>query len=71
MSLSVINIVTETAEAPAGSYVAAEVAEQLERSLSQLVWHVLYGKAIDASGLAVAAEQLLGNLAAKPKAVAA
>lgn len=69
MSLSSINIAAETAGVPAGRYVAAEVAEQLEQSLSKLVWHVLYGKAIDATGLAVAAEQLLGTL--KPQKAAA
>lgn len=65
MSLPSINIAAETAGAPGGRYVAAEVAEQLEQSLSQLTWHVLYGKAIDASGLAVAAEHLLGSFKAK------
>lgn len=65
MSLPSINIAAETAGAPAGRYVSAEVAEQLEQSLSQLTWHVLYGKAIDASGLAVAAEHLLGSFKAK------
>lgn len=48
--------------APAGAYVPAEVAEQLERSFAKLVWTVLYGKSFDASGLAVAGEQLLGTL---------
>jgi hypothetical protein len=65
MSLPSINIAAEAAGAPAGRYVAADVAEQLEQTLSKLTWHVLYGKAIDASGLAVAAEELLGSLKAK------
>jgi hypothetical protein len=71
MSLSSINIAADTSGAPAGRYVAAEVAEKLEQSLSKLVWHVLYGKPIDASGLAVTAEQLLGELKAPKAAVAA
>ena len=48
--------------APAGEYVPADVAQRLEQTLSKLVWTVLYGKAHDASGLAVGAEQLLGTL---------
>lgn len=54
--------------APAGDYVPAAVAQQLEQTLSKLVWAVLYGKAHDASGLAVSAEQLLGTLKAQPQA---
>lgn len=52
--------------APAGDYVPAAVAAQLEASLAKLVWTVLYGKTYDASGLAVGAEQLLAEL--KPAA---
>lgn len=52
---------------PAGEYVPAEVARQLEQALSKLVWAVLYGKAYDASGVAVGAEQMLSTLqAAQP-----
>lgn len=62
MSLPSITLPAGTAEAPAGRYVAAELAEQLESTLSKLVWQVLYGKAIDASTHAMAAEQLLGTI---------
>jgi hypothetical protein len=47
---------------PAGDYVSAAVAQQLEQTLARLVWTVLYGKSHDASTLAVGAEQMLGNL---------
>jgi hypothetical protein len=50
--------------APGGDYVSAEVAQQLEQTLSKLVWTVLYGKMFDASGVAVSAEQMLGKLKA-------
>lgn len=50
--------------APAGDYVSADVAQQLEQALVKLAWTVLYGKAYDASGLAVNAEQLLATLKA-------
>ncbi len=49
---------------PSGDYVPASVAQELEQTLSKLTWHVLYGKAFDASGLAVSAEQLLLKLQA-------
>ncbi len=56
-----------TTGAAGGDYVPAEVARRLEHSLSKLVWAVLYGKSYDASGLAVAAEQMLSELKqAKP-----
>jgi hypothetical protein len=48
-----------TTGAPAGDYVAAELALPLEQSFAKLVWAVLYGKAHDAQRLAVAAEQML------------
>ncbi len=47
---------------PVGDYVPVDVAQQLEQTLSKLVWTVLYGKAHDASTLAVGAEQMLGEL---------
>lgn len=50
--------------APEGDYVPATVAQELEQTLSKLTWTVLYGKSHDASGLAVAAEQLLHKLRA-------
>jgi hypothetical protein len=50
------------AAVPAGEYVPAAVAAQLEQTLSKLVWTVLYGKALDASTLAVGAEQMLGEM---------
>lgn len=50
--------------APAGEYVSAEVATQIEQTLSKLVWTVLYGKSHDASGVAVSAEQFLAQLKA-------
>lgn len=55
---------------PAGDYVDAALAGQLEQTLSKLVWQVLYGKAIDATTLAVSAEQMLAELG-KPQALAA
>lgn len=65
MSLPTVTLASETSGTPAGRYVSAEIAEQLEQTLAKLTWHVLYGKAIDASGLAVSAEQMLSTL---PKA---
>jgi len=50
--------------APAGDYVPAELATQIEQTLSKLVWTVLYGKSHDASGAAISAEQLLSQLKA-------
>lgn len=54
----------QTVQFPAtpGEFVPAEVATQLEQTLHKLVWNVLYGKAIDAAGIATGAEQLLGRL---------
>jgi hypothetical protein len=57
-----------TSGAPAGEYVAADVATQLEQQLAKLVWTVLYGKSHDASGVAVSAEQALAQLRAVKKA---
>jgi hypothetical protein len=51
-----------TSGAPGGEYVAAGVAQQLEQTLSKLVWHVLYGKSHEASGVAVDAEQILAEI---------
>lgn len=65
MALPSINLTSDIDGAPAGRYVSAELAEQLETTLAKLTWHVLYGKSFDASSLAVAAEQMLGEL---PKA---
>jgi hypothetical protein len=48
--------------ASAGDYVPAALAQQLEHTLSKLVWTVLYGKTHDASTLAVGAEQMLQGL---------
>jgi hypothetical protein len=45
--------------APSGEYVPASLASELEQALSKLTWTVLYGKAFDASSLAITAEQLL------------
>jgi hypothetical protein len=53
-----------TSGAPGGDYVPAAVAQELEQVLSKLTWQVLYGKAFEASGLAVTAEQLLLKLQA-------
>lgn len=47
---------------PVGDYVPAGVAQQLEQTLSKLVWTVLYGKSHDAATLAVGAERMLGDL---------
>jgi hypothetical protein len=49
---------------PAGDYVPAALAQQLEQTLSKLAWTVLYGKSHDAATLAVAAEQMLVPLKA-------
>ncbi|MCE4556824.1 hypothetical protein [Pelomonas cellulosilytica] len=65
MPLPSITLPADTTSAPAGSYVSAELAEQLRETLAKLTWHVLYGKSYDASGLAVSAEQMLNTL---PKA---
>lgn len=66
MALQTFQFPADTANgAPAGAYVAADVASQLEQTLAKLVWTVLYGKSHDASSLAVAAEQLLGTLKAQ------
>ncbi len=63
MSLPMFNFSADTAQgAPAGAYVSAEVVLQLEQTLDQLVWQVLYGKSVDASTAAITAEQVLGRL---------
>jgi len=65
MALQTFNFAADSSSgAPSGEYVAASVAQQLEQSLSKLTWTVLYGKSFDASGIAVAAEQLLASLRA-------
>lgn len=72
MTLPSFNFAADAATgAPSGAYVPAEVAAQLEQTLSKLVWAVLYGKAYDASGLAVRAEQFLATLKASQPAQAA
>lgn len=53
-----------SSQAAGSSAAPSDVATQLEQSLSQLVWHVLYGKFHDAASLAVGAEQMLGRLRA-------
>jgi hypothetical protein len=63
MSLPVVTLTTE-AGVPSGAYVPADTARQLESTLSRLVWHVLYGKSLDASGLAAQAEEYLSTLKA-------
>lgn len=65
MDLPIVTLATEVSGVPAGRYVSAEIAEQLQQTLAKLTWHVLYGKSFDASGLAVSAEHLLSTL---PKA---
>lgn len=63
MSMPMFSFSADAASgAPAGQYVCAETVQQLEQTLDKLVWHVLYGKAIDASTAAVTAEQVLGRL---------
>lgn len=62
MSLPTVTLAADAQGAPAGTYVPAEVATQLEQTLSKLVWQVLYGKFHDASSIAVKAEQMLGTL---------
>lgn len=52
----------ELADAPSGEYVPLAVAQELEHSLSKLVWTVLYGRSFDAQQLAVSAEAMLGKL---------
>jgi hypothetical protein len=65
MALQTFNFVADSSSgAPAGEYVAAEVALQMEQTLSKLVWTVLYGKSHDASSAAVTAEQFLARLKA-------
>jgi hypothetical protein len=65
MALQTFEIAADVAkDVPAGAYVSAEVAGQLEQTLSKLVWTVLYGKSFDASGLAIGAERLLSTLRA-------
>lgn len=51
------------AGAPAGAYVPADVANELEQTLAKLVWQVLYGKFHEASSIAMKAEQMLGSMA--------
>ncbi len=64
MALPTYTLESESAAgAPAGTYVPADVAEQLEQTLAKLVWQVLYGKFHDASSTAMKAEQMLGAMA--------
>jgi len=64
MALPTYSVAAEAAGTPAGDYVPAAVAQQLEQTLSKLTWQVLYGKASDASSAAVSAERLLASLSA-------
>jgi hypothetical protein len=52
----------EPLDAPAGEYVPLALVQDLEQTLSKLVWTVLYGKSFDAQQLAVSAEAMLGKL---------
>ena len=63
MALQTFSFAADTGNgAPAGEYVPADVAAQIETTLSKLVWTVLYGKSHDASAVAVGAEQFLVQL---------
>lgn len=65
MTLPTVEFNAEAATAMApGAYVPADVALALEQTLDKLSWQVLYGKAIDASSLAISAEQLLSQVRA-------
>jgi hypothetical protein len=65
MALQTFSFATDASNgAPGGEYVPATVAQELEQTLSKLTWTILYGKAHDASSLAVSAEQLLSKLRA-------
>jgi hypothetical protein len=65
MSLPTVEVNAEAAATIApGAYVPAELAQALEQTLDKLSWQVLYGKAIDASSLAISAEQLLSQMRA-------
>ncbi len=68
--MTTFKLAAEAGGLPAGEYVDAALAQTLESTLSSLVWQVLYGKAIEASGLAMSAEQMLSDLKAG-KALAA
>lgn len=63
MTMQTFNFAADSASgAPGGEYVPAAVATELEQALSKLTWTVLYGKAFDASSLAITSEQLLRKL---------
>lgn len=64
MALPTITLAADVTDgAPAGAYVPADVATEIEQTLAKLVWQVLYGKFNDAASIAMKAEQMLGSLA--------
>lgn len=69
MALQTFSFAADPASgAPAGEYVPADVAAQIEQTLSRLIWVVLYGKSHEASSAAVNAEQALAQIKAIAKA---